>query len=301
MEGQQITTVCIVGAGVMGEQISLSCAVHGYSCWLVDSSSDALQNARSHQEAVLMAQDRSVKEKDAVLRRIHPTLRLAEGAAQADFVIETIPENLDLKRSLFRQLDELCSPRAVLASNSSSLRISKIEDAVKRKDRVLNMHFFGSGAAIVELMRGSCTSDETIAFACSLARSLELIPIVLKKESTGFLYNRIWRAIKKEALKIVDEGAATPEDVDRACMHMWSMFEKFLAGPFGYMDYVGLDTVLDIEMVYYDESRDESDLPPKFLLEKIEKGELGVKTGRGFYTYPNPKFLDPKWLKGEAE
>ncbi len=300
MNNRPFNSICIVGSGVMGEQIGLACAMQGYTCWIVDSSSEAIDKSMKFHQTSLSNRGVSDELKSEIFQRIHFTQLLKDGVKQSDLVIEAIPENLELKRSLFRQLDELCPSHTILASNSSSIRISKMEDAVQRRDRVLNMHFFGSGATIVEVMRGSYTSDEIIHCACSFARSIELTPIVLKKESTGFLYNRIWRAIKKEALKIVDEDVATPEDIDRACMHMWALFEKFLAGPFGYMDYVGLDTVRDVEMVYYDESGDESDLPPKFLLDKIEKGELGVKTGRGFYSYPNPKYQDPNWLNGES-
>jgi 3-hydroxybutyryl-CoA dehydrogenase len=112
------------------------------------------------------------------------------------------------------------------------------------------------------------------------------------KESTGFIFNRIWRAVKKDALDIVDAGIASYEDVDRA----WMIFTGMPIGPFGVMDMTGLDVIRDIELVYYRESGDEADAPPKVLLDKIEKNELGVKTGRGFYTYPNPPFENASWL-----
>ena len=116
----------------------------------------------------------------------------------------------------------------------------------------------------------------------------------MRKESTGFIFNRVWRAIKKECLHLVDDGVASHEDVDRA----WMIWVDAPTGPFGIMDKVGLDVVRDIEMVYYHESGDESDAPPKLLLDKIERGELGIKTSKGFYTYHNPAFQAPGWLKG---
>jgi 3-hydroxybutyryl-CoA dehydrogenase len=146
----------------------------------------------------------------------------------------------------------------------------------------------------VELMRGAKTSDETVDRVHRFAWSVGLTPLLVRKESTGFIFNRVWRAIKKECLHLVDDGVASHEDVDRA----WMVLLGTPAGPFGLMDMVGLDVVQDIEMVYYGESGDESDVPPKLLLDKIERGELGMKTGKGFYTYPNPAFQDPAWLKG---
>jgi len=146
-------------------------------------------------------------------------------------------------------------------------------------------------------MRGTKTSDETVEHVRQFVYTAGLTPLLVHKESTGFIYNRVWRAIKKEVLHIVDAGVASHEDVDRACMIIIGM----PIGPFALMDMVGLDVVRDIEMVYYRESGDESDAPPKVLLEKIEKGELGIKTGKGFYTYPNPAFQDPSWLKGNKD
>ncbi len=292
---ERIQKICVAGAGVMGQQISLNCAMHGYPVILIDQDEEILQKAQNYQETYLK-ENASANEQEKILQKIHCSTDLEEGTNRADLVIEAIPEKLELKQSLFKQLDGLCPPHTILASVASSIRISMIEDATCRKDKVLNMHFFHLGATLVEIMRGTCTSEETIAKVKYFAQNLGLTPIVLQKESTGFIYNRIWRAIKKEAMKIVDEEVATPEDVDRACMHMWALFEKYLAGPFGYMDHVGLDTVRDIEMIYHRESGDDSDLPPQFLLEKIEKGELGVKTGKGFYTYPNPVYRDPAWL-----
>ena len=148
---------------------------------------------------------------------------------------------------------------------------------------------------MVELMRGTATSDETMERARRFVRSIDMVPLIVHGQSTGFIFNRIWRAIKKECLRVVDSGVASHEDVDRA----WMISAGMPIGPFGRMDVIGLDVVRDIELVYYDESGDPSDAPPRVLLEKIEQGELGVKTGVGFYTYPNPAYEDPSWLRGE--
>ncbi len=299
MEFKPIKSVCIIGAGFMGTQIGLQCAIYGYPVWFVDTSQAALEQAsRSHiQELENRVENQRLTpdEKMAILRRIRFTTHIREGTSDADLVIEAVPERLELKREVFRQLDEICPSYTILATNSSSIRISLIEDVTHRQDRVLNAHFYPPvwQRSMVELMRGTSTSDETIERVRQFAYTIHVTPLLVLKESTGFLFNRVWRAIKKEVLHLVDEGVASYEDVDRA----WRIFWGTPLGPFGMMDIVGLDVVRDIENIYYRESGDPSDAPPRLLLDKIEKGELGVKTGRGFYTYPNPAYQDPSWLK----
>jgi 3-hydroxybutyryl-CoA dehydrogenase len=299
---KEIETVCIVGAGFMGAQIGLHCAAHNRTAWLVDVSEDALERAsQSHAaelERRLAQQQISAGERDAILSRIHLTREMQEGALDAGLVIEAIPERLEAKREVFGQLDRICPERTILATNSSSIRISAIEDATERPDSVLNMHFYPPvwQRTMVEIMRGTATSDDTIEAASRFARAIGLTPLLVLRESTGFLFNRVWRAIKKECLHLVNEGVASHEDVDRA----WMIALGMPIGPFGLMDMVGLDVVRDIEMVYYHESGDKSDLPPRLLLDKVEQAELGIKTGRGFYAYPNPAYQDPSWLKGSG-
>jgi 3-hydroxybutyryl-CoA dehydrogenase len=287
----------------MGAQIGLQCATHGYTVWLVDLLAEALQRtAENHSQELekrLEKQQITAGEKEAILRRIHLTTNMEEGASKADLVIETVPERLEIKREVFAQLDTVCPRHTILATNSSSLRISAIENATHRPDKVLNMHFYSLAMhrTMVELMRGAATSDETIENVRQFTSTLGLTPLLVRKESTGFIFNRVWRAIKKECLHLVDDGVASHEDVDRA----WMIFYGTPVGPFGMMDRVGLDVVRDIEMAYYRESGDESDAPPKLLLDKIERGELGMKTGKGFYTYPDPAFEAPGWLKGDTD
>jgi len=168
---------------------------------------------------------------------------------------------------------------------------------VRRRDRVLNLHHFAPVdlRPVVEIMGGSQTSPGVLELVSRFALSCDLTPLMVRKESTGFIFNRVWRAVKKECLRVVDQGIATHEDVDRA----WMICYSTERGPFGQMDLIGLDVVRDIEMVYYEESGDPSDLPPPVLLDKIARGELGVKTGKGFYEYPHPAYEREGWLKGE--
>jgi len=293
----------IVGAGTMGAQIALHCAVYGYPVQLFSRSEETLQRAaQSHVQELehrLARQQITVDEKERILRRIQCTTQMHEAVAGADLVIENVPERLDLKREVFAQLDQLCAGHTVLATDSSSMKVSALEDATHRPEQVLNMHFYAPvwQRPMVELMGGTATTEETMARAQHFARTIELTPLMVRKESTGFLFNRVWRAIKKECLHLVDDGVASHEDVDRA----WMILTGMPTGPFGLMDMIGLDVVRDIELVYYRESGDATDAPPSLLLDKITRGELGLKTGQGFYRYPHPAFQTPGWLKGNAE
>jgi 3-hydroxybutyryl-CoA dehydrogenase len=299
MSTSSIKSVCIVGSGFMGSQIGLQCAVHGYHVLMHDASESALQRCRDEQAAMLDEQIEasvvSADQRQAILDRIQFTGSLSEAASTTDLVFEAAREDLDVKRDLFRTLDEICPPHTILATNSSSLRVSRIESATNRPDKVLNTHFIQAvwKHPFVELMRGTTTSDATLEAVREFARSIGLIPILVRREVTGFILARVWRAVKKEALHLVDSGVATPEDVDRT----WMIAMEAPLGPFVLMDRIGLDVIRDIEMVYYEESGDDSDAPPKVLLDKIEKGELGVKTGKGFYTYPNPAYESPEFLR----
>ena len=166
MQAKPFKTVCIVGAGYMGAQIGLRCATHGYTVWLVDALGEALQRtAESHThelEKRVEEQEIAPQDKEVILRRIHLTVNMEEGASKADLVIEAVPERLEIKREVFAQLDEVCPRHTILATNSSSLRISAIENATHRLDKVLNMHFYSLAMdrTMVELMRGTATSDD---------------------------------------------------------------------------------------------------------------------------------------------
>ena len=283
----------------MGTQIALQCAVFGKSVWLNDIREEALRSSPTAMSAILDTMTEngfvSAEERQKILDRIRHTTSVSEAASDADLVIEAVKEEVSTKRDVFQQLDHLCPQHTILATNSSSIRISRIESATTRPDRVLNTHFVLPiwTHPFVELMRGELTSDATMEVVRSFMSSIGVLPVIVQKESTGFIFNRIWRAVKKEALKVVDQGIATVEDVDRT----WMIQMETPMGPFAMMDNIGLDVVRDIELIYYEESGDLSDAPPPLLLDKISNGELGVKTGRGFYTYPNPSWQSPDFLK----
>jgi len=283
----------------MGRMIALRTAQHGISVILSDSDPAALDRARTAIHDILsgwLAQGTLARiEMGAIEGRLHYANDLAHAVRDADLVIEAIPERVEMKRALFSQLDELCREGAIIATNSSSIRVSYLEDATARADKVANLHFYNPVWEIpmVEIGRGTHTSTETVDALTAYARTIDLLPLHVQKESTGFIFNRVWRAIKKETLKVVDSGVASFEDVDRAWMTMYHTE----MGPFGKMDEIGLDVVKDIEEHYASESNDPSDRPPKILTDRVTRGDLGMKTGRGFYTYPNPAWAQPDFLK----
>jgi 3-hydroxybutyryl-CoA dehydrogenase len=296
-----ISKVCVVGSGFLGTQIGVLSARSGYTVSMQDVSSDALSGSEKAVDGYLQewlaAGDITEPDGDDIKQRMSYTVDLTEAVQGAGMVIEAVVERLDVKREVFKKLDVLCDPGVVLATNSSSIKVSLIEGATRHPERVLNMHFYGQPwrRRILELMRGTKTTDEALEVAKVFSYSIGVKPLIVLKESTGFIFNRVWRAIKKESLTVVDEGVASFEDVDRAWM---SLYDTDM-GPFGLMDRVGLDVVRDIEMVYYRESEDPRDKPPGILLDRISRGELGVKTGKGFYTYPNPEYMVPGWLYRE--
>ena len=299
----KINHICIIGAGFMGSQLALHFAFFVENITLIETSFQSTATAKKMHEKELQSRVSSgnitPRAKEDILKRIRFMDNIHMLPSTADLVIEAVPEDLELKQKIFFKLDQICSPHTILATNSSSIHISQIEGSVNRQDKLINTHFypFVWDKPVVEVMKGSKTSDDTLNKIITFAKQVDLTPLVVKKESTGFIFNRIWRAIKKEALHLADDGVTSFEDIDRA----WMILLKSPIGPFGLMDMVGLDVVRDIEMVYYNESGAEGDLPPKILLEKIREGNLGRKTGRGFYSYPDPAFLEPMWLKGESK
>jgi len=295
----QIEHVAMIGTGTMGRMIALRSAQHGIPVTLYDTDPAALDRAKAAIHEMLvgwLAQGSLGRiEMDDIEGRLRYADDLATTVRDVDLVIEAIPERVELKRALFGQLDELCRESAIIATNSSSIRVSYLEDATARPEKVANLHYYNPiwEIPMVEIGRGTQTDTETIDALTAYARRIELLPLHVQKESTGFIFNRVWRAVKKETLRVVDSGVASFEDVDRAWMTMYHT----PMGPFGKMDEIGLDVVKDIEEHYASESNDPADLPPPILTDRVARGDLGMKTGRGFYIYPNPAWAAPDFLK----
>jgi 3-hydroxybutyryl-CoA dehydrogenase len=264
----------------LGKQISEWSAMHGYNVNIYDV------NPRGLVEFVdeVSCKIRSKKSTG----EIHLFNSLSKTVEKADLIIEAVPENLELKRNIFSEIDRNAPPHAILATNSSSIPVSRLEESVERKNKLLNIHFYQlPHYPMADIARGPQTDDETFTKGKKWLESIDITPLILKKECLGFVYNRVWRAIKKECLKIWAGGYADIEDVDKA----WKIVTNMNVGPFGLMDVVGLDVVYDIEMMYYKESGDPKDKPPHELKDKIDKNELGQKTGKGFYNWKDDKVI----------
>jgi 3-hydroxybutyryl-CoA dehydrogenase len=296
----EVKRVAIIGAGVMGIQIALKAArTAGNIISLTDISEKAIESSKVRKEEILtnMVNTRLISESDKgrIRELITFTPDLEKCLDGADLVIEAIVEELEPKRGLFRKLDELAPAAAILASNSSTIPISRMEDVTKRMDKVLNIHFYDPELIpMVDLMGGSKTSEQTMAVAERWVKEIDCVPIRLKKENFGFCMNHIWHAARIEALKMWADGVVDFQDIDRA----WMVFLRLPFGLFALMDRVGLDTVYNVHAFYYNETKDISQKPPDKLKEMIDRGELGEKTGKGFYSYPNPEYAKPDFLKG---
>jgi 3-hydroxybutyryl-CoA dehydrogenase len=212
------------------------------------------------------------------------TTDLTEAARDADFIIEAVFEDLGVKRSIFADLDRLTPPGAVLASNSSTMGISKIAEATARPERCVNMHFFYPVLVmdLVEVVRGPRTSDETAERAMAMARAMGRTPVLINKEIDGFLVNRILHAATQEAYRLLDAGVAGFEDIDVAVEKglNWPM------GPFRLGDFSGLDVTYNARLHMFKTTGDERYRPSPQLEAKVKAGKLGRKTGEGWYTYP---------------
>jgi 3-hydroxybutyryl-CoA dehydrogenase len=223
-------------------------------------------------------------EVDAILSRIHGTVDLREAVAGAQVVIEAVLEKADLKRELFAELDRLCPPDVVLASNTSSLSITEMANATRRADRVVGMHFFNPAPVmkLVEVIRGSETSDATVRLIRDLAGRLGKEPVEVR-ESPGFVVNRLLVPMINEAFNLLQEGVASAEDIDKAM----KLGTNMPMGPFELADYTGLDIGLDVMEVLFRETGDPKYRPSPLLRKHVRAGRLGRKSGRGVYGYPS--------------
>ncbi|MHB0887005.1 MAG: 3-hydroxyacyl-CoA dehydrogenase family protein [Bacillota bacterium] len=280
-----IKRICVLGCGNMGSYIAANAAIHGFEVVSVDVKEEVVAGAAAFTARYLQKRVRNnlLTEDEArgATQRLSHTTDLTAGAARADFVIEAVPERLELKRKVFAELDRLCRADVVLATNSSFIVSSKIADATGRPDRVVNMHFFGLDMELVEVVQGPHVSDATARLTMDVATKMGKTPLLLKKEVYGFLVNRILGAILNESLWLADMKVATPEDIDTAVTKALG----HPVGPFRLMDMIGLDLVYDIAMERYGETGDPKEKPSPLVVEKVTKGQYGRKSGQGWYEY----------------
>jgi 3-hydroxybutyryl-CoA dehydrogenase len=297
---EKIQKVAVVGTGSLGTQIAALASCFGCQVSAYDNDADSMNRALESLRTIIKTSRRrpflSLEDWEKGARQVKFCKELEEALRDSDLVVEAVPENLELKRKVFKTLDALAPRPAILASNSSSIPISRLETATAKPRQCLNLHFYNParGVNMVDIMGGTSTTAETIAAGYAWVRSIGCVPLRVKKEILGFCFNRIWRTVKREALHMWAEGFVDLKDIDRA----WMIFTGMSQGPFGLMDNVGLDVVYDIETVYYNESKDAGDSPPDALKAMVEQKLLGTKTGKGFYTYPNPEYSRPDFLNG---
>jgi 3-hydroxybutyryl-CoA dehydrogenase len=280
-----IQTVGIIGAGTMGNGIAQTCAVAGFSVVMVDISDAAVQRGLA---TVASSLDRLIKkekiteaDKAAALARIQGSTAY-EDLNKADFVIEAATENHALKLKILQQVDALLAPEVILASNTSSISITQLAAATSRADRFIGMHFFNPVPmmALVEIIRGLQTSDDTHAAVEALSRALGKSPITVKN-APGFVVNRILVPMINEAFFVLGEGLATPDDIDTGMRLGCNQ----PIGPLALADMIGLDTLLAVMEVYLKEFGDSKYRAAPLLKELVAAGRLGRKTGQGVYQY----------------
>lgn len=284
MKTEKIQKVVVIGAGILGTQIAMLASSVGQKVTIFDIKENALDKTYSlllplFNRGIMIPADMLEKCKTSISQKKD----LDDDLQDADLVIEAIPEKLELKKAMFREIGQKVSSKTVIATNSSSIPVSQLEKSSGRPHQCLNIHFYQpiGGIKMVDIMGGTKTDPIFFEKGKDWIKSLGCVPIKVKKEVMGFCFNSIWRAIKKQCLYLWSNGFVDYHDIDEA----WKIFSGMPYGPFALMDKVGLDTVYDIEMSYYLISKDPKDKPPEALLQKIQKKELGEKSGKGFYSY----------------
>jgi 3-hydroxybutyryl-CoA dehydrogenase len=291
MKLEDVKNIVVVGAGNMGHQISLQCALAGYKTTCTDVIPAMLEKADKFVNNYLpgrVEKGKLTKEQaEATRARISFSGDLKGACKDADFVIEAATEVLALKRKIFTDLDNSCPAHTILATNSSFIVSSRIVDATKRPDKVLNMHFFNPALVmkLVEVVKGPHVSDESAQITYDLCKKMDKVPVLLKKEVDGFLLNRIFRVISREALWILDMGVASAEDIDKACVYG----AGHPMGPFRLNDLTGIDLTYIMSIEAFRATGDVTNLPSPSVVEHYVKGEYGEKTGKGWYDYSKKK------------
>ena len=295
---REINLVCFVGAGTMGCFNSLVAALAGYNAILYDASETSLAAAPAKQRNIagFLVQSGfcTPQALGSAFGRIRVCSDLREAIADADLISESVFERLELKRELHQELDRLCKPSAILTTNTSALRVSDIESVVERGGKFAALHSH-LGAPLIDIVGGPRTSAETIETLRRYVLSIKGYPLILKRESPGYVLNAMLGSVLSTALALVVDGVSSPQSVDRA----WMQSRSAPMGPFGMLDLFGLDVVRDS---YQHDSGipDPRNLRPKlatYLTSLVDKGAIGMKVGKGFYHYPDPEYGKQKFLE----
>ncbi len=281
-----IKKIGVLGAGAMGSGIAHIAALAGYQVVLGDMEMSFIEKAVAGMGKLM---DKNIQkgkmtpeEKQAVLDRFTLTTNI-EDFATVDYMIEAIIEDLDIKKATFAKLDQICQPGVIIASNTSSMSITVLASATGRPENFVGMHFFNPAQVmrLCEIIRGYKTSDETVKIASSLAQSFGKTTVEVKKDTPGFIVNRVMMPQFIEAIRLVEEGVATPQDIDTAV----TLGLNYPMGPFTLMDFTGIDISMFVMDYFYEESKDMRWNPPYTVKSVVRAGRLGRKTGAGWYDY----------------
>ncbi|MGW0657517.1 3-hydroxyacyl-CoA dehydrogenase family protein [Streptodolium elevatio] len=278
--------IAVIGAGLMGAGIAQVSAQAGYEVTLRDVTDAALERAqggiRSSYEKFVAKGRMSAEDAEAALARLTVTTDL-EAVADADLVVEAVFEKIEIKQEVFRELDRVAKDGAVLASNTSALPITQIAAVTSRAEQVVGTHFFSPVPLmqLCELVRGYKTSDETLAVARAFAEGVGKTCIVVNRDVAGFVTTRLITALTTEAVRLYEAGVATAEDIDVAC----KLGFGHAMGPLATIDLTGVDIMRNATSNIYEETKDEKFAPPELLNRMVTAGDLGRKSGKGFYSY----------------
>ena len=288
----EVKKVAVLGAGLMGHGIAqVAAQIAKYDVSLRDVKPEFLDNGmnmiKKSLQSFLKREKISEKEVEETLKRIHPTLDIKEAVTDASLIIEAVPENVELKKKMYREVEKFAPEDAFIGSNTSSISITELASATRRPEQFCGMHFFNPPQLmrLIEIIRGVKTSDETINKIIEVTKRMGKEPVVVNKDCPGFVVTRVLIPALNEAMYLVWEGIAEPKDIDKAIKLglNWPM------GPFTLLDYLGLDTVLSITGVFQNEIGDPKYRPCPLLRQMVKAGLLGRKTGKGFYDWTEKK------------
>jgi 3-hydroxybutyryl-CoA dehydrogenase len=298
-DDMDIRKVLIVGSGTLGQQIGFQCALHGFDVVMYDVKQQTLDACRAIQceyGELFLARGRSRTDIDAALARISYTLDLAEAGRDADLVSESVPEDPVIKRTVYPLLHAACPPKTIFTTNTSTLLPSQYADTTGRPERFLALHFANEiwDRNIGEVMGHAGTAPEIFEIVVKFARAIGMVPIRVEKEQNGYIINSLIVPWMMAAQSLVTNGVARPQDVDRT----WMIATRMSAGPFGFLDMIGLETAYNVAS-YWGAVRGDEQLQRNAAYLKthfVDPNKLGVKTGEGYYRHPNPAYQQPDFL-----